>query len=42
MFFKGSKIEILLENGHQHDVEEEKDNKIQRFSKKIPTFWTRS
>jgi hypothetical protein len=29
MFGKYSKIEILLENGHQHDPEEEKENKIQ-------------
>jgi hypothetical protein len=32
MFVKDSKIEILLENGHQHDAEE-KEYKIQGFSK---------
>jgi hypothetical protein len=40
MFFKHSKTVILWENGHQHDAEEEKVNKIQRFSKKIPASWT--
>jgi hypothetical protein len=33
MFVKDGKIVILLENGHQHDAEEEKEKKIQRFSK---------
>jgi hypothetical protein len=31
-----------LKNGHQHDAEEEKENKIQGFSKKNPASWTRS
>jgi hypothetical protein len=28
MFFKDSKTVILLENGHQHEPGEEKENKI--------------
>jgi hypothetical protein len=33
MFVQKSKIVILLENGHQHDAEEEKENILQEFSK---------
>jgi hypothetical protein len=32
MFFKDGKTVILMENGHQH---EENENKIQKFSKKF-------
>jgi hypothetical protein len=32
MFVKDGKIVILLDNGHQHDAEEEKEKKIQIFS----------
>jgi hypothetical protein len=32
MFVKNIKIVILLENGYQHDAEEEKEKKIQGFS----------
>jgi hypothetical protein len=33
MFVKDSEIVILLENGYKNDAEEEKDKKIQGFSK---------
>jgi hypothetical protein len=33
MLVKDSEIVILLENGHQNDAEEEKEKKIQGFSK---------
>jgi hypothetical protein len=33
MFDKDSKIVILMKKSHQHDAEEEKENKIQGFSK---------
>jgi hypothetical protein len=33
MFIKDSKIIILLQNDHQPDAEDEKENKIQGFSK---------
>jgi hypothetical protein len=39
MFVKDSKIEIMMENGHQHDAEEEKEKKIQE---KFTASWTRS
>jgi hypothetical protein len=42
MFVKDSIMVILFEKGHQYDAEEEKENKIQGFSKKIPASWTRS
>jgi hypothetical protein len=29
MFFKDSKIVIMMENDHQHDAEEEKEKKVQ-------------
>jgi hypothetical protein len=35
MFVKDSKTVILMKKDHQHDVEEEKENKIQGFSKKF-------
>jgi hypothetical protein len=35
MFVKDGKIIILFENDHQHDAEEEKENKIQGLSKKF-------
>jgi hypothetical protein len=38
MSVKDGKIVILLENDHQHDAEEEKENKIQGLSKKIPAL----
>jgi hypothetical protein len=41
MFVKDGEIVNLLVNGHQNDVEKEKENKIQGFSKKIPASWTR-
>jgi hypothetical protein len=41
MFVKDGEIVNLLINGHQNDVEKEKENKIQGFSKKIPASWTR-
>jgi hypothetical protein len=31
MFVKDSKIEILIKQGHEHDAEEEKENKNQGF-----------
>jgi hypothetical protein len=35
MFVKNSKIVFLLKNGHQqHDVEEERDNKVQQAIRK--------
>jgi hypothetical protein len=42
MSVKDGKIVILLENDHQHDAEEEKENKIQGLSKKISASWTLS
>jgi hypothetical protein len=41
MFVKDSKIVFMLENVHQHYGEEEKEKKIQVFSKKLPASWTR-
>jgi hypothetical protein len=35
MLVKDSTIVNLLENGHQHDAEEEKENKIQGFAKNV-------
>jgi hypothetical protein len=32
MFVKDSKIVILMKQADQHDIEEEKENKIQGFS----------
>jgi hypothetical protein len=40
---KDSKIVILFEKDHQYDdAEEEIENKIQGFTKKILASWTRS
>jgi hypothetical protein len=30
-----------MKKHYQHDDDEEKDNKIQEFSKKFPASWTR-
>jgi hypothetical protein len=35
MFVKDSRTVISLDNVHQHDAEEEKENKIQGSSKKF-------
>jgi hypothetical protein len=35
MFVKDIKTVIFMKKGHQHDAEEEKENNIQRLSKKI-------
>jgi hypothetical protein len=31
---------IRLKTDHQHDAKEEKEKKIQGFSKKLPALWT--
>jgi hypothetical protein len=41
MFVKDFKIVILLENGHQHDAEEEEKIKFKDFQK-FPALWIRS
>jgi hypothetical protein len=39
MFVKDSKKVILMKKDHQHDAEEEKENKIHGFSKKFIRIW---
>jgi hypothetical protein len=37
MFVKDSKMVIWFEKGHQYDTEEENENKLHGFSRKMPT-----
>jgi hypothetical protein len=42
MFVKDIKTVILMKEGHQQGAEEQKENKIHGYLKKIPASWTLS